>query len=92
MLVGLGRDGMRRGHPMDMLTEPELQHRFRQAITALQTTGPINVGALARSIRDLHACKVAVVRRFAHGEGPDHWRDHSDMLRRLNSDGGARVA
>jgi hypothetical protein len=50
-------------------------------ITGLQTNGPFDVAALARAIRDLHACKVAVVRRYAHGEGPDHWRDHLQMLR-----------
>jgi hypothetical protein len=50
-------------------------------ITALQTSGPFDVGALARAIRDLHACNVAVIRRFQHREGPDHWRDHLQMLR-----------
>ena len=31
--------------------------------------------------------KVAVVRQFAHGEGPDHWWDHREMIRRLRREG-----
>jgi hypothetical protein len=52
-------------------------------ITGLQTTGPFEVGALARSIRDLHACKIAVIHRYQYREGPDHWTEHNEILRRL---------
>jgi hypothetical protein len=49
-------------------------------ITALQSSGPLDTGTLARAIRDLHACKIAVVRRFQHREGPDHWAVHYEMV------------
>ena len=66
---------------------PDIRSTQRKLlITGLQTTGQLDVAPLARAIRDLHACKIAVIRRFQHREGPDHWTEHYEMMRRLSGE------
>ena len=55
-------------------------------ISGLAASGALEAGSLARGIRDMLNSKMDVVRRFARRDGPDHWRNHIEALRRISQD------